>query len=72
MAKIYVTDRKAGIMSCLEDPELETLVTTSVTDADDVHVCRMGLIGEIWPYWQPNFAKLEDYRKGIETEHGIK
>ena len=59
-------------MGCLKDPELEALVTTSVAEADDIHVCRMGLVGEIWPYWQPNFVKLQEYRERMEKDHGIK
>lgn len=36
----------------IEDDELSSSVTQSMREANDIHVCHMGLIGEIWPYWQ--------------------
>lgn len=35
--------------------------------ASDLHVIPMGLAGEIWPYFQPNFQKLAKYVEDIST-----
>ena len=33
----------------------------------DLHVIPMGLAGEMWPYFQPNFQKLAKYVEGLSS-----
>ena len=36
--------------------------------ASDLHVIPMGLAGEMWPYFQPNFQKLAKYVEDLSPE----
>ena len=36
-----------------------------------LHVARMGFGGDIWPYFQPNFANLEEYAADLRSDHGL-
>jgi hypothetical protein len=29
--------------------------------ATPIHVCKMGLVGDVWPFFQPNFANVRKY-----------
>mmetsp|Transcript_10289 Transcript_10289/g.13511 ORF Transcript_10289/g.13511 Transcript_10289/m.13511 type:complete len:494 (+) Transcript_10289:148-1629(+) len=72
--KVYVSERKSRIIECLDlewKDTLHELVTSNPATAT-VHVCKMDLVGQVWPFFQPNFVGINRYRERIEKEHGIK
>lgn len=56
--KIYINDRKAGVMACLGLPE--DLFTTDPA-ASCVHVVPWNFLGETWPYFRPNWNTAREY-----------
>jgi hypothetical protein len=63
---VYVSDRKLRMLDCIQghDPEVSSQIITRCTqDASksDIHVIPMGLAGEIWPYFRPNYDKCAAY-----------
>ena len=70
--KIFVSGHKMRILSSLQDPELDCVLTTEMSETC-VHVVRWGTLGATFPYFQPNFDKMEEYRRkaGADTVQGF-
>ena len=71
---VYVTDRRLRMLKCIQghDPEVSSQIITRCTqDASksDIHVIPMGLAGEIWPYFRPNFQKCADYSIELDKRY---
>lgn len=58
--KIHVDDRKLGILHTLGFGE--DAVFTNKECETDVHVIGWNVLGETWPYFRPNFAKMQDIK----------
>ncbi|XP_023761536.1 DNA ligase 6 isoform X1 [Lactuca sativa] len=58
--KIHVDDRKLGILHTLGFGEDE--VFTTKESESDVHVIGWNVLGETWPYFRPNFAKMNEIK----------
>jgi DNA repair metallo-beta-lactamase/UBA/TS-N domain len=60
---IFVSDKKYKMLAaCRERLDLCTLDAS----ATDIHVIPMGLAGELWPYFQPNYSACRDYAEALE------
>jgi glyoxylase-like metal-dependent hydrolase (beta-lactamase superfamily II) len=60
---IFVTERKLKMLRCCKEPtEMFTLDPAET----DIHVIPMGLAGELWPYFQPNYPSCRDYVEKLE------
>jgi L-ascorbate metabolism protein UlaG (beta-lactamase superfamily) len=71
---VYVSDRKLRMLDCIQghDPEVSSQIITRCTqDASksDIHVIPMGLAGEIWPYFRPNYQKCADYARKLDKRY---
>lgn len=61
-AKIYIgSERKQNIYSILELSEDQRSRFTSNPNEAQIHVMPFGTCGQIWPFFQPDFAKCEEY-----------
>ncbi|KAJ9562234.1 hypothetical protein OSB04_007394 [Centaurea solstitialis] len=58
--KIHVDDRKMGILQTLGFGK--DAVFTSKECETDVHVIGWNVLGETWPYFRPNFAKMQEIK----------
>ncbi|XP_047317657.1 DNA ligase 6 [Impatiens glandulifera] len=56
--KIYVDSKKMKIMTCAGIGK-DTVFTEDESETD-VHVVGWNLLGETWPYFRPNFSKMEE------------
>lgn len=77
---IYVSEKKWKMLNCIQEDEKnsefveehqqhKTILERCTRDpsASDLHVIPMGLAGEMWPYFQPNFQKLAKYVQDLEN-----
>ncbi|MCD9642954.1 hypothetical protein HAX54_030022 [Datura stramonium] len=55
--KIHVDDRKISVLEVLGHGE--DGVFTTVESETDVHVVGWNVLGETWPYFRPNFEKMD-------------
>lgn len=61
--EIFVADKKYQMLKCCgEDMNIYTLNSTKT----DIHVVPMGLAGEIWPYFRPNYGSCRDYAETLK------
>ncbi|CAA7030310.1 unnamed protein product [Microthlaspi erraticum] len=69
--KIFVDARKMSILSILGCGE-EGMFTED-EDESDVHVVAWNVLGETWPYFRPNFVKMNEImvEKGYEKVVGF-
>lgn len=60
---IYVDPRKHQVMQQLQDELSPAEMALFVTDpkATPLHVCKMNVCGTIWPFFQPDFARIRQY-----------
>ncbi|XP_024977884.1 DNA ligase 6 isoform X3 [Cynara cardunculus var. scolymus] len=58
--KIHVDDRKFGILRTLGFGK--DAVFTNKECETDVHVIGWNVLGETWPYFRPNFAKMQEIK----------
>ncbi|XP_077243975.1 DNA ligase 6-like isoform X2 [Tasmannia lanceolata] len=61
---LYVDGRKMSVLSVLGLGDC--VAFTDDASASDVHVIGWNLLGDTWPYFRPNFAKMKE----IMTERG--
>lgn len=80
---IYVSEKKWKMLNCIQQQQKkekqQTLVAKhqehmNILDkctrdplVSDLHVIPMGLAGEMWPYFQPNYQKLAKYVQDLST-----
>eukprot|EP00980_Cylindrotheca_fusiformis_P031443 scaffold26371_cov117-Cylindrotheca_fusiformis.AAC.1 len=72
--KLYVSERKLRMLKCIQLQEtLESYQIISRCTGDpsksDIHVIPMGLAGEMWPYFRPNFVKCKEYVEQLDKEY---
>lgn len=68
---IYVQEKKHRMLQCIQDKRgLEHHASCNIIERctldpalSDVHVIPMGLAGEIWPYFQPNYHACANYAR---------
>lgn len=56
--KLYVSDRKAGVMACLGLPDW---MFTTDPNATPVHIVPWNFLGDTWPYFRPNWKTQQEY-----------
>lgn len=66
---LYVSDRRADILACLDDLPPSTFTTDAT--ATPIHVTNWGVLGETWPYFKPNFTSMEDLRQQYKAERVV-
>lgn len=60
---IFVSEKKYKMLECCQERlDLCTLDTSET----DIHVIPMGLAGELWPFFQPNYSACRDYAEALE------
>jgi DNA repair metallo-beta-lactamase len=72
---VYVTERKYRMLQCIANESRNTgdndvsyqIVQRCTTDPNvaDIHVIPMGLAGELWPFFRPNYWACADYAKKL-------
>lgn len=60
---IFVSAKKHKMLECCQE-RLD--LCTLDASATDIHVIPMGLAGELWPYFQPNYSACRDYVEALE------
>eukprot|EP00803_Ostreobium_quekettii_P008788 evm.model.scf_1474EXC.2 EVM.evm.TU.scf_1474EXC.2 scf_1474EXC:16266-31624(-) len=61
--RISVTDRKYGVLQCLEwENESFSDIFTVCAEQTPVRVVRWNFLGDVWPFFKPNFVNMEAYR----------
>ncbi|KAH7373790.1 hypothetical protein KP509_17G075000 [Ceratopteris richardii] len=68
---IYVNERKLSMLKCLDLKDLSAFTTEP--SATNVHVVSWNFLGETWPFFRPNFRKMEELlrRSGFERIVGF-
>eukprot|EP00899_Mesostigma_viride_P009391 jgi/Mesvir1/18453/Mv14307-RA.1 len=56
---IYVDQRKLEYLKCLELDYVS--IFTTEPSATPVHVTSWGVLGEVWPYFRPNWKTMAEY-----------
>jgi len=68
---IYASERKRKVMQCLQLPP-ERAAMLSADLGSQVHMCRMGAAGDVWPYFQPNFVNIQKYLDNIREQTNVR
>ena len=58
---IYVSPEKMQVLQCLELKPEELQRFTGDMSATPIHVTKMGVVGDVWPFFQPKFASIKKY-----------
>lgn len=58
---VFVDERKFAILKCLDLDNFDIFTTNP--SATDVHVVSWNFLGETWPFFRPNFEKMEKVLK---------
>jgi ATP-dependent DNA ligase I len=66
---LYVSDRRADILACLDDLPPSSFTTDAT--ATPIHVTNWGVLGETWPYFKPNFTSMEELRQQYKAERVV-
>jgi len=67
--KIFVDTAKLPVLECLGFDDEDMGYFTADMTHSDIHVCRMGFCGEMWPYFRPNFKNIKEYLANHRLEH---
>lgn len=72
--QVHVSERKYEMLKCIQshqEEESSQILTRCTLDASksDVHVIPMGMAGEIWPYFQPNYRACTDYVEALDKKY---
>ena len=59
--QIYVSPEKLKVVQCLDLKSEELGRFTSDMSSTPIHVTKMGVVGDVWPYFQPNFGSIRKY-----------
>ena len=73
---LYVTEKKMRMLKCVQlhdsqEDAYQKIVNRCTEDASksDIHVIPMGLAGEMWPYFRPNYVKCKEYVEKLDKEY---
>lgn len=64
-----MTPDKLAVLRCLD--LADTAIYTTNPQASPVHVVQWGRLGETWPFFKPNWASMEEYRKEMGVDQVI-
>lgn len=70
--RIYVNERKHKMLQCIQGhkrvEESSSIIDrcTRYENESEIHVVPMGLCGEMWPYFQPNYNECAKYTEKLE------
>jgi len=67
---VYVSERKLRMLHCIQGHEESVSSqivhrTTLDPERSDMHVIPMGMAGEMWPFFQPNYRACVDYARAL-------
>ena len=57
--RIYVSPEKMGIVKCLGLAPKELARFTTEMGETPIHVTKMGVVGDVWPYFQPSYSGIQ-------------
>lgn len=67
---VFVTEKKMRMLQCVEGHEevSSQIIRRCTQDSTQtpIHVIPMGLAGELWPFFRPNFQKCAEYAQNLE------
>ena len=67
---VYVTEKKMRMLQCVQEHEevSSQIIRRCTQDSAQtpIHVIPMGLAGELWPFFRPNFQKCAEYAHILE------
>ncbi|CAJ1958948.1 unnamed protein product [Cylindrotheca closterium] len=71
---LYVNERKMKMLKCVQlhdSQDAYQIINRCTEDVNksDIHVIPMGLAGEMWPYFRPNFVKCKEYVEKLDKEY---
>ena len=81
---VYVSEKKLRMLHCIkgrrqrggggggdEDDVSSQIITRCTRDPSqsDIHVIPMGMAGELWPFFRPNFQKCVDYVQALDKRY---
>jgi DNA cross-link repair 1A protein len=69
---VYVSERKHKMLQCVKGGDDSSRIHTRCTldpSQSDIHVIPMGMAGEIWPYFRPNYRACADYAEKLEKKY---
>lgn len=72
--QVYVSNRKFDMLQCVEGYEdhVSSQIGRRCTKdpkESDLHIIRMGLAGQMHPYFQPDFWACADYARELPQDH---
>ena len=70
---IYVSEQKRKMLQCIQGEDTSSQILSRCTldpSQSDIHVIPMGLAGEIWPYFRPNYKACAEYAENLEKSYG--
>jgi len=71
---VHVTEKKHKMLECIlqgEGDVSHNILEKCTLDPgrSDIHVIPMGLAGEIWPYFRPNYWKCAEYAEELNKQY---
>lgn len=68
---VYVSERKHKMLECIqgyEEDDSSQILTRCTLDPtkSDIHVIPMGMAGEMWPFFRPNYRACVDYVEKLD------
>ena len=69
---IYVSEQKHKMLQCVQGEDESSQILTRCTldpSQSDIHVIPMGLAGELWPYFRPNYKACAEYAENLEKSY---
>ena len=71
--QIFVDEEKYRILRCLDLPKEDLCHFTTCADVTPLHVCKLHIVGEVWPFFKPGFASIERYiaQRGLSVRSAL-
>ena len=71
---VYVSERKHKMLKCIQgyqEDESSQILTRCTLDPtkSDIHVIPMGMAGEMWPFFRPNYKVCTDYVEKLDKKY---
>jgi len=70
---IYASGKRLRMLQCVDKSQVSShqLIHRCTQDPtkSDIHVIPMGLAGEMWPFFRPNYIKCKDYVEKLDKEY---
>ncbi|KAL7544884.1 hypothetical protein ACHAWF_008242 [Thalassiosira exigua] len=68
--KLYADPRKKALMDLLQMPEISAILTDDPASTN-VHLVPWNALGELWPYFRPDYAALREARETYGAEEAV-